>query len=119
MKSGWLCTKGFVSSFALVILIYVFSFGYVHYKIIANIMFFQKRAKQLEIKTYLEVALVQRIRNAYVKNEVNDVETLAFQMYEITISCLGDDIRIEFNSNNDIAVIEYEYDEATQRLIRK
>ena len=119
MKNGWLCAKGFVSSFALVVLIYVFSFGYVHYKIIANIMFFQKKAKQLEIKTYLEVALVQRIRNAYTKNEVQDVETLAFQMYEITIICLGDEVKIEFKNNNDIAVVEYEYDATIQSLIRK
>ena len=119
MKNGLLFTRGFVSSFALIVLIYVFSFGYVHFKIISNLLIMQKKAQQLEIKTYLEVILVRRIKNQYLNNEVFETETLSYQMYDVTIKYTSNTAHIEFDDSNEISIVEYEYDESTENLIRK
>ena len=119
MKSGLVSIKGFVSSFALIILMYVFSFGYVHYKIISNLIVMQKKSEQLEIKTYLEVILVHRIRDSYLNNEIKNEESFTFQPYDISVKYSGNVVIIEFDDSTIKSYVEYEYDDSAKNLIRK
>jgi len=102
--------KAFVSSYALSILLFVSSFGYLHLAIMKNVIQIHRDNLALSERVYMEAIIIKKIRLMYDSGDINSEFSVQYSNYDIDVVIENNKISITFNTTDSSITVNYEYD---------
>ena len=110
MKGGLLLNKAFVSSYALSILLFVSSFGYLHLAIMKNVIQIHRNNIALSERVYMEAIILKKAKLIYESGDINSGFSVQYSNYDIDVVMEHNNILITFNTADNSISVKYEYD---------
>ena len=108
MMCGWGSNKGFISLYAITYFMVFTAIVGIQMMILENRLLFYQNMESLEQKTYIEILVMQRIKDSY-ETEKNEDCTLYYEDYQIVMQYKEEMVTVIYDNYVDHYQKQYRY----------